>query len=38
MVRSPAVPSPVLFRGIVVGRFRFGAMMELGRSGRPMMS
>ena len=26
--------SPVLFSGIVVGRFRFGATMALGRSGR----
>ena len=29
--------SPFLFSGIVVGRFRFGATMELGRSGRSMM-
>ena len=29
--------SPFLFSGIVVGKFRFGATMELGRSGRSMM-
>ena len=28
--------SPVLFSGIVVGRFRFGATLELGRSGAEM--
>jgi hypothetical protein len=32
MVRSPAAPSPILFSD-----FRFGATMELGRSGRSMM-
>ena len=32
MVRSPAAPSPIPF---VI--FRFGATMELGRSGRSMM-
>jgi hypothetical protein len=32
MVRSPAAPSPIPFSD-----FRFGATMELGRSGRSMM-
>jgi hypothetical protein len=33
MVRSPAAPSPILFSD-----FRFGATMELDRSGRPMLT
>jgi hypothetical protein len=30
--------SPFPFSGIVVRRFRFGATMELERSGRPMLT